>query len=114
MQTRRRTKGIEWAVGLLGVEIGADEGEVRRAFRDKVRSLHPDHGHRGTVDIGDLVAAKDLLVAVAPPAPSPVTPLVPTEADVVIDLRDPVAARPSLVDRIEPTDRRGRLIDLAG
>ena len=36
-----------WAMQLLGFELGGDrpsKREVTRAFRSKMRSVHPDHG----------------------------------------------------------------------
>jgi len=32
------------AAGVLGVEVGAGEREVRRAYRERVKEVHPDRG----------------------------------------------------------------------
>jgi hypothetical protein len=46
---------------ILGVGRGASEAEIRRAYRIKMRSAHPDRGGRHA-DAAQLTAARDLLL----------------------------------------------------
>ena len=56
--------GLAWARQVLGVGAGADQRGIQLAFRDRVRAVHPDTGARqGRVDIGQLVDARDALLA---------------------------------------------------
>ena len=46
---------------LLGVSSGATEAEIRRAYREKMRSAHPDQGGT-TAEAARLTASRDLLL----------------------------------------------------
>lgn len=56
------------AARLLGVTEDASEREIRRAFRERVRALHPDTSDVEDADIDLLTDARDRLLA---PAPKP-------------------------------------------
>ena len=40
----RRGGGTEAAYEVLGLPSGAEEAAVRRAYRRRVKAVHPDHG----------------------------------------------------------------------
>jgi hypothetical protein len=50
---------VEGAYAVLGLPSGASEGEVRRAYREKVKEVHPDHGgsHAEFKQVQDAYAA---------------------------------------------------------
>lgn len=55
----------ESARALLGVDESASEAEIQRAFRDKAKAAHPDHGGAGG-DLGRLAEARDVVSQPAP------------------------------------------------
>ncbi len=55
-----------WALGVLGLTVTPQRGDVQRQFRDLLRDAHPDHG--GDTDeaaqrIADLTEARRILLA---------------------------------------------------
>jgi len=51
------------AAALLGVAVDAPPAEIRRAFRNKAWSAHPDHGAANGSGLDRLTDAKDVLLA---------------------------------------------------
>lgn len=90
----------------LGVDAGADAGEIGRAYRAAVKAAHPDHGG-DSEELGRVLEAHKLLlklakvrtvfaaVRTAPPA-RPAPPPPPRVVDLAIGLQDAIfgAVRP--------------------
>lgn len=57
------TARLEDAAGLLGVSVDADMEGIRRAFRERVRRVHPDLNGGDGEATRRLIAARDLMIA---------------------------------------------------
>jgi hypothetical protein len=75
---------------VLGVASNAGPDEIRRAFRARVRVVHPDHGGNAA-DFSEVVAAFELLKAA--PAPTPALPCRRVRIDVYDSPRRPAPRR---------------------
>jgi hypothetical protein len=56
------TMTVDQALDILGLQVGASEGDVRRAHKDLMLKLHPDRGGSHTLAT-TVNAAKDVLLA---------------------------------------------------
>lgn len=120
------------AAATLGVGPRATRGEIRRAFRARVKRAHPDAGGSGSEEAFiELRAAFDALMATAPergPEPAPVASRSgpwatadvgrpPIGALDVVDVVDVLGLRRSVATARRPRrrpvrrDRRGRSFD---
>lgn len=107
------------AAAVLGITQGATRDEIRRAFRARAKTAHPD-AHGTDEAFVTLRAAADLLLATAPAVPCPgIEPTGPTPVDAVPGPAavPPAAGGPGAVGRRpqwehRPTGRPGAAIDL--
>ena len=77
------------ARNVLGVGIDAGPDEIRRAFRARARTLHPDHGGDGY----EFAELKDAFEAVRT-APRAARALTPPPVRVRVDVYDSVRSAP--------------------